>query len=415
LSILSLPKRPEALQLFLFFTLLVFSLWKVEREEAFLYFEDEGLLEVLVEGPVVEEGGRLRLRAKVLSGDFPELYGKKISLSLYGAEDVPSRAFWLYGKVRAEGNKVFVSASWKDIEGPSLRQKSLRERYMGKVEEKIKDPQVRALTLSYLFGESQELLPQDIFYHFRKTGLIHILVISGFHVAMFFFILKYALPYPYGVLLATIGTSLYVIFLTPQDPPALRAWLMFLLWVLVKLSQGVPNSLNILLFSCSLLLLFEPSFVRSYSFWLSFFATLYILLGLRIVRREENSLKWKVLNSFLISFFAFLGVSPLLWSFTTSSAGSIIFSPLVGFMFLPFTVYGILEIITFFSLPAFPMEVMGKLILFSVKVLSHFDLDVGIPLGLKQAIFLSSFGAMILYVWGIYRKKDRCASNIFKN
>lgn len=117
MSILSLPKRPEALQLFLFFTLLVFSLWKVEREEAFLYFEDEGLLEVLVEGPVVEEGGRLRLRAKVLSGDFPELYGKKISLSLYGAEDVPSRAFWLYGKVRAEGNKVFVSASWKDIEG----------------------------------------------------------------------------------------------------------------------------------------------------------------------------------------------------------------------------------------------------------------------------------------------------------
>ena len=59
---------------------------------------------------------------------------KKISLSLYGAEDVPSRAFWLYGKVRAEGNKGFVSASWKDIEGPSLRQKSLRERYMGKVD-----------------------------------------------------------------------------------------------------------------------------------------------------------------------------------------------------------------------------------------------------------------------------------------
>ena len=74
-------------------------------------------------------------------------------------------------------------------------------------------------------------------------------------------------------------------------------------------------------------------------------------------------------------------------------------------MFLPFTVYGILEIITFFSLPAFPMEVMGKLILFSVKVLSHFDLDVGIPLGLKQAIFLSSFGAMILYVWGNIQEK----------
>ena len=51
--------------------------------------------------------------------------------------------------------------------------------YIVEAEEKIKDPQVRALTLSYLFGESQALLPQDIFYHFRKTGLINILVKYG--------------------------------------------------------------------------------------------------------------------------------------------------------------------------------------------------------------------------------------------
>ncbi|MFN7066150.1 MAG: hypothetical protein ACK4OF_08400, partial [Aquificaceae bacterium] len=111
----------------------------------------------------------------------------------------------------------------------------------------------------------------------------------------------------------------------------------------------------------------------------------------------------RVLNSFLVSFFAFLGVSPLLWSFTTNSAGSIVFSSIVGTLFLPFTLYGVLEIITYFSLPTFPMELLGKLVLFSVKSFSFLDLEIGIPLSLWQAIFISSLGALVMYALGIYK------------
>ncbi|MFN3599546.1 MAG: ComEC/Rec2 family competence protein, partial [Aquificaceae bacterium] len=393
LSIYFLQKKVEILQVFFFILILFFALWRVERQKAFLHFEDEGSLELLVEGPVIKEDYALRIRAKVLGGDFPELYGKGVLLKLYGAEDIPSKAFWIYGKVKAEGDRFFISASWKDIEGVSLRQKSIRERYMERVEEKIKDPQVRALTLSYLFGESQEILPQEVFYHFRKTGLVHLLVISGFHIAMFFLVLRYALPYPYGVVFALVGTTLYVFLLTPQGAPALRAWLMFSFWVLIKLLQGRPNNLSILFLSGSLMLLFVPSFSKSFSFWLSFFAVLYIILGIRLISFEENSYQRRVLNSFLVSFFAFLGVSPLLWSFTTNSAGSIVFSSIVGTLFLPFTLYGVLEIITYFSLPTFPMELLGKLVLFSVKSFSFLDLEIGIPLSLWQAIFISSLGA----------------------
>ncbi|MFN7065296.1 MAG: ComEC/Rec2 family competence protein [Aquificaceae bacterium] len=393
-------RRGELIQIALFLLVLFLALWRVERETAFLYFEDEGSLELLVEGAVIKEDVGLSLRARVVGGGFPELFGRVVSVKLYGMEDVPSKAFWLYGKVKAEGDKFFVSASWRDIEGISQSGKSLRERYIQKAEERIEDPQVRALTFSYLFGESQSLLPNDIYHHFRETGLVHILVISGFHVAMFFLVLRHTLPYPYGIVLATLGTSLYVLFLTPKDPPALRAWLMFLTWVLIKLLQGRPNSLSILFFSGSLLLLFDPSFSKSFSFWLSFFAVLYIILGTRLIKTER-----KVIEAFLVSFFAFLGVSPMLWSFTTNSAGSIFFTPLVGTLFLPFTIYGILEIITYFSLPTFPMELLGKLILFSVKSFSYFDLEVSIPLSLNQAIFISSSGAIAMYAFGIYREE----------
>ncbi|MFN4013632.1 MAG: ComEC/Rec2 family competence protein [Aquificaceae bacterium] len=401
---LFLQRRGEILHAFLFILLLFLALWRTERQEAFFYFEDEGSLELLVNDPVVKEDGALKVRAEVLGGDFPELYGKKVFLKIYGAEDIPSRSFWVYGKVRAEGDRFFVSVSWRDIEGPSLREKSIRERYIERVEERIKDPQVRALTLSYLFGESQDMLPQDIFYHFRKTGLVHLLVISGSHVATFFLILRYTLPYPYGVVFALLGITLYVFFLIPQEPPALRAWLMFSFWVLVRLMQGRPNSLSILFFSGSLMLAFSPSFSKSFSFWLSFFAVLYIILGLRLTKFEKDSYQKKVLDSFIVSLFAFLGVSPLLWTFTTSSAGSIFFSPLAEALFLPFTIYGILEIITYFSLPTFPMEVLGKLVLFSVRSFSHFDLDIGVPLSLWQAIFISSLGALVMYTLGLYRE-----------
>lgn len=407
LSIFYWQKRGEILQIFLFLLALFFALWSIEKQEAFLHFEDEGSLELLVEGPVIKEDNALKIRAKVLGGDFPELYGKRVFLKLYGAEDIPSRAFWVYGKVKAEGNRFFVSASWRDIEGISLRQKSVRERYIERVEEKVKDPQVRALVLSYLFGESQEMLPQDVYYYFRITGLVHLLVISGFHIATFFLVLRYSLPYPYGVMLALAGTTFYVFLLTPQGAPALRAWLMFSLWVLVKLMQGRPNNLSILFFSGSLMLVFVPSFSKSFSFWLSFFAVLYIILGVRLVKFKEDSYQGKVLNSFLVSLFAFLGVSPLLWSFTTNSAGSIVFSPIVGTLFLPFTIYGILEIITYFSLPTFPMELLGKVILFFVKSFSYFDLQVGIPINLWQAIFISSLGAVFMYLLVIYRESQK--------
>lgn len=395
--IYSSPKGAELIQILLFILVLLLALLRVEREESLLFFEDEGSLELLVEGPAIREDNRLRLKARVLGGDFPELYEKRVFLTLYGMEDLPWRAFWVYGRVLAEGDKFLVLASWKDIKGISLREKGVRERFIERVEERIKDPEVKALTLSYLFGESQDLLPQDIFYYFRKTGLVHLLVISGFHVAMVFLVLRYTLPYPYGFFFATLGTSLYVLFLTPKDPPALRAWLMFLLWSLIKFLHGKPNSLSLLFFSGSLLLIFNPSFSKSFSFWLSFFATLYIILGLRLVKKDDIPQK-EILNSFLVSLFAFLGVSPLLWSFTTNSAGSIILSPIVSLLFFPFTLYGVFQILTFFSLPSFPMELMGKLILFTVGIFSYLDLDMEIPLSLTQSFIVSTFGALLMYL-----------------
>ncbi|MFN0237426.1 MAG: ComEC/Rec2 family competence protein [Aquificaceae bacterium] len=394
----SLPERGELLQIALFLVVLFVALWRVQEDRRYLWFEEEGHLLIKAVSVPVALPERLRLKVKVLEGELHDLRGREAYLTLYGSLDIPSKTFLLYARVRAEGDYIHISGSYRDIEEVYFLQPAVRDRFIKKAEREIEDPQVRALVLTYLFGEARDTLPQDLQYYFLKTGLVHLLVISGFHVGMVFLTLKYLLPYPYGMLLGIAGVSLYVLFLVPAEPPVLRAWLMLLLWVLVRIYEGRPNSLGILLFSGSLLLLFEPEFSHSFSFWLSFFATLYIVLGLRLLPAEGSQTYRHLVLPFAVSFFAFMGVSPLLLSFTHTSLGSVLFSPVVGYLFLPFTAYGVLELLTFFSLPTFPLELIGKLILKVVSLLSAFDFQFGLELSVKSAFLLATAGASVLYM-----------------
>lgn len=402
-----MPEGAELFQLLLFLCLTLLALLRVEREERFLWFEEEGSVELRVISPPQESGEGLRAKVEILGGDFPELRGKRALLLLYGSTDLPSSAFSMFAKVRAEGSRVFIKGSYRDVEDLISTKPGIRDLYIKRVEERFKDTRIRALLLTYLLGEARELLPQDLQYYFLRTGLIHLLVISGFHVGMVFFVLRFFLPYPYGLWLGAVGVSLYVLLLLPQEPPVLRAWLMLLLWVLVRLREGRPNTLGILFFSASLLLLIEPSFVRSYSFWLSFFATLYILLGIRLLPNSGSLIHRYILLPTALSFFAFLGVSPLLLSFTSTSMGGIVFSTPVGYLFFPFTLYGILQILTFFSLPTLPLELSGKLILQVVSLLSNLDMELRIPLSTRNAYVLSFSIALFLYTLGLFRKSSR--------
>ncbi len=389
----------------LFLLLLAFSLWRVEKENRYLWFEDEGIVRLRLEGVPIETDTGLRFRAKVVGGDLPDIYGRTAFVNIYGLKDLPTESFSLYGKVRAEGSRLFISGSYRDIED-FLSEKTLRKSYIKRIQDRIQDTQVRAFVLTYLLGEARESLPQDLQYYFTKTGLIHLLVISGFHVGMVFLLLRYLLPYPYGLLLGAVGVSLYVLLLVPKEAPVLRAWLMLLLWVLVRLSEGRPNSLGILLFSGSLLLLYRPEFFQSFSFWLSFFAVLYIILGLRLLPSEGSWVYRNLGLPFGVSLFAFLGVSPLLLSFTHTSFGSVLFSPLVGYMLLPFTAYGVLELITFFSLPTFPLELMGKAVMKVVSLSSVFELSVGLELSLNTSFVISTMGAFVLYLLSLFAKSS---------
>jgi competence protein ComEC len=202
--------------------------------DPYLYEEDlgEGRLILRVEGvgEISEKG--FSARVKVLGGDFPEIYEKTAFLRVYGAEDVPSKYLEVYGKVRVREGRIFISATYKDVAFANVPP-SLRDRLAKRLEDKIKDQEVRALALAYFLGEDQSVVPMRVQSAFLTTGLVHLLVVSGGHLSLLALMLRFLAPYRLGLWLALLGVSFYALLLVPSEPPVLRAYLMILASILL--------------------------------------------------------------------------------------------------------------------------------------------------------------------------------------
>ena len=209
-----------------------------------------------------------------------------------------------------------------------------------------------------------------------------------------------------------IGISFYALFLVPLNPPVFRASLMIIFVILVKILNARQDILSILLFSVSLILLLNPDLVFSYSLWLSFFATLYIILSLRdfpSVNEISNPLKnflheeklskfvSSIFISFWVSIYAFLATSPLIATFSYNAPFSILFSPIVSLVILPFGFYGFLQLLTFLSLPIFPLEILTHAISHILGFLSSFSPLINLKTSLEFAVLLMLTNAVFLY------------------
>lgn len=128
---------------------------------------------------------------------------------------------------------------------------------------------------------------------FENAGLLHVLVASGFNVALVAGVARLFLAWtPRGVQL--VGTLIviwaYAAFLL-FEPPIFRAALMFSLVLLLKSLGTRTKKTRVLLFSVVLILLANRALLESLSLWLSVLATLGIMLfaqRLSFFWREES-------------------------------------------------------------------------------------------------------------------------------
>lgn len=161
-----------------------------------------------------------------------------------------------------------------------------------------------------LLGDRTEMDP-DTEENYRKTGVVHILSISGLHVMMvysIFMLVLYPLIYLRNgrilrILLSLILIWSFVIFVGFQ-PPVLRSAVMISVYYVTVTFRRKPNIYHTLAVSAFVLLWINPNFLFDVGFQLSFSAVFFIVYLHPIYQRIFRPKKRLMRNSI-----AFIGTS----------------------------------------------------------------------------------------------------------
>ena len=147
------------------------------------------------------------------------------------------------------------------------------------------DPVRLPLLMTLLFGGNYEELPDGILEAFTATGIVHILSVSGSHMALLFgFLILFGkwirLPQR-AVMTASLLAMVCYAALAGFVPPVVRAMLMGALAVLALLFSREKEGILLLAAAVFVMLLWDPYYLFDISFELSVLASAGLLLFYR--------------------------------------------------------------------------------------------------------------------------------------
>lgn len=163
------------------------------------------------------------------------------------------------------------------------------------------DEQRLHILMTLLFGGNYNEIPAAVMNSFSATGIVHILSVSGSHVALLFSFLYFLgkwLGLPQKVtILGTAGMVLFYALLAGLVPPVIRAAVMGLLTVGGIFLEREKVTLNLLGAAILGMLLWDPFYLYDVSFQLSVGASAGILLFYRPLLHWEK--KWMKLPQWM--------------------------------------------------------------------------------------------------------------------
>ena len=147
---------------------------------------------------------------------------------------------------------------------------------------KFLDPAETGLLMGLLAGDRSGI-PEVLRSDFQRSGLVHVLAISGFHVVLLagmlmVFLKATGLPHKIVIIIATALLAVYVP-VTGGSPAVRRAVMMFAIPQIGTLFGKPANTLNSLGVALLLIILPEPNVIWNPGFQLSFAATAGIIIG----------------------------------------------------------------------------------------------------------------------------------------
>ncbi|KJR40382.1 Competence protein ComEC/Rec2 [Candidatus Magnetoovum chiemensis] len=289
---------------------------------------------------------------------------------------------------------------------------------------------LQAVTIGYTAQVSDDI--RDMF---SKTGLSHLLSISGTHFALIYtlsfnlilILIIYLIPYKHLLRISlrlslrhlaayiTIPLLLAYLIISGMEVPALRSFIMISIVLSALFIGRKYRWQNSLSFAAFIILVIEPKSLFTTSFLLSFCCVIILCLvfdrfinhdaAVTGLRKFFYYLKGNIILSFCIIF----GTAPIVaYKFhffsLISPAANIIIVPYTCFIFLPIALFSsycflIAGIFPFKSL----ISLLGDILLLIVKIFANLDFSF-IAVKSFPLIFVLLFYAVMLLLW-VYKNK----------
>jgi competence protein ComEC len=259
-----------------------------------------------------------------------------------------------------------------------------------------------AILKGMLFG-GYDGIPTEVVQDFAVTGIVHILSVSGTHIALLAGVMLwlgevFKLRYFTKVLLAAVVIGLYAVF-AGLSPPVVRALIMGL----VSLSAGIfgreKDGANALMLSAFSMLAIEPRLLYDISFQLSFGATAGLVFLYRKTMQFLNFLPQIFAGGLAVTVAAQLGVLPFIaWYFNSLSLISLAANLFVVPIIDSVVVLGLFGVVTTFIVPfagKLALILCSLLIGLSAKLTS---LLAALPGGAVYLPAANLWGGMLYYV-----------------
>ena len=259
-----------------------------------------------------------------------------------------------------------------------------------------------ALLLGYV-----DKLDADIISAYASTGALHVLSVSGLHVAIVYVVFNWLLFFfnkiKYGLIIKAVILFLLIWFyatLTGLSPSVLRSAAMFSFIIVAKAFDRNTNIYNTLAASAFFLLLFNPYFIMDVGFQLSYIA----VIGIVYIQPMINKLL-EVNNWFLDQVWSITSVS-IAAQIATFPLGLYYFHQFPNYFLLSnFIVIPVSTVIIYLGLSVFAFAKISILVKYlamgfgwSVWLLnSSVQLIETWPYALLQGISITVFETLLLY------------------
>ena len=287
------------------------------------------------------------------------------------------------------------------------------------------DPQVSLL--SGLLVAGKDAMPKDILESFRRAGVIHIVVLSGFNITLIadamrrmfqgLFLAFKLTRYPQApALFSIIGIVLFVM-MTGGEATVVRAAIMALTVIIAKFVGGNYSAIRALIVAATLMLLHNPKIlVFDPSFQLSFLATLGLIYLMQPIEKYLSwiTARWNIREIVSQTLATQCAVLPLLvYSMGDMSLVSLPANLLVLIVVPTTMLVGFLAIIVSYigAALAWPIAFLGHLLLSWILLVSEVlgnlpFASIGIPL-LSPWIIVVVYAAMVALVWKLKKTEVR--------